>query len=87
MGEVILAGQDLATLDPYEFAEEPHRLLALLEVAGGWYSFGKTAQADAVLKASYGLKPSKRSKIKGGGFRKAEPQRKASTPVEKWKGY
>ena len=45
------------------------------------------AKADAVLKASYGLKPAKRSKLQGGGFRKAAPQRKASSPVQKWKGF
>jgi hypothetical protein len=52
MGDVILAGQDLATLDPKDLADAPHRLLALLEVAGGWYSFGRAVLADAVLKAA-----------------------------------
>lgn len=45
------------------------------------------AKADAVLKKSYGLEPSKRSTLQGAGFRKAKPQRKASTPVQKWKGF
>ena len=45
------------------------------------------AKADAVLKASFGLKPSKTKKIQSRGFGKAPPQRKASSPIEKWKGF
>lgn len=31
--------------------------------------------------------PAPRSKIQSAGFRKAKPQRKASTPVSKWRGF
>jgi hypothetical protein len=43
--------------------------------------------ADRKLKAAFGLKPAKRSKLKTRGFGKAPPQRRASAPIEKWKGY
>ncbi|WP_024516942.1 hypothetical protein [Bradyrhizobium sp. Tv2a-2] len=43
-------------------------------------------KADNVLKASYGLKR-KTKKIQSKGFEKAPGQRRASTPVEKWKGF
>jgi hypothetical protein len=44
------------------------------------------AKADRVLKASFGLKP-KRQKINSRGFGKAPGQRRASSPVNKWRGY
>lgn len=44
-------------------------------------------KADRVLKKTYGLEPSKRQPIRSAGFRKPDPQRRASTPVSKWKGY
>lgn len=44
-------------------------------------------KADAVLKASFDLRPAKRSKLKSRGFAKAPPQRRASRPVEKWRGF
>jgi hypothetical protein len=44
-------------------------------------------KADAVLKHTYGLKPAKRSKLKSRGFAKAAPQRKASSQVNKWRGF
>ncbi|MGJ4954591.1 HNH endonuclease [Bradyrhizobium sp. HKCCYLRH2015] len=34
-----------------------------------------------------GLFPKPRTKIKSRGFEKAPPQRKASSPVDKWKGF
>jgi len=46
----------------------------------------RMAKADAVLKSTYGLKPS-RKKIPGRGFDKAPPQHKASAPVSKWRGF
>ena len=46
----------------------------------------RMVKADRVLKATYGLK-SKRSRIKSKGFDKAPGQRRASTPIDKWKGY
>jgi hypothetical protein len=46
----------------------------------------RMAKADRVLKAAYGLKR-KTTKIKSKGFAKAPPQRRASTPIEKWKGF
>jgi hypothetical protein len=44
-------------------------------------------KADAVLKRTYGLGPTKRSQIKRRGFAKAAPRRKASGPSNKWKGF
>jgi hypothetical protein len=45
------------------------------------------AKADRVLKKSFGLMPAKRAKIASPGFRKAAKQNRASTPVNKWKGF
>jgi hypothetical protein len=42
----------------------------------------RMAKADAVLKKTYGLTPSKQ-KIQSRGFAKREPQRTASRPVER----
>lgn len=47
----------------------------------------RMAKADAVLKKSFGLTPTKRQKIAGAGFAKAERQRRASGPVNKWRGF
>jgi len=44
-------------------------------------------KAGAVLKRKYRLGPAKRSKIKNRGFAKAAPQRRASGPINKWKGF
>lgn len=44
-------------------------------------------KADAVLKSTYGLKPTQRQKIQSPGFRKAPGQRRASSPVNKWRGF
>lgn len=44
-------------------------------------------KADAVLKSTYDLKPAPRQKIRSAGFRKATPQRRASTPIAKWRGF
>jgi hypothetical protein len=44
-------------------------------------------KADAVLKATYGLKPAKRQEIKSRGFAKPAPQRKASAPIKKWRAW
>jgi hypothetical protein len=41
----------------------------------------RMAKADAALKASFGLKPTPRQKIRSGGFQKARPQRTASRPI------
>jgi hypothetical protein len=46
----------------------------------------RMAKADRVLKATYGLKPS-RQKIANRGFAKSEGQKRASSPVNKWRGY
>lgn len=45
------------------------------------------ATADRKLKAAFGLKPAKRSKLQSRGFAKATGQRRASTPIKKWKGF
>jgi hypothetical protein len=42
----------------------------------------RMAKADAVLKSTYGLKPS-RKKIQSAGFRKAPAQRTASRPIQR----
>lgn len=54
----------------------------------------KTAQDVAEKARNYrkrarhvGLSPAPRSKIKSRGFAKAAPQRKASSPVNKWRGF
>jgi hypothetical protein len=44
-------------------------------------------KADAVLKATYGLRPPKRQQIKSRGFQPVERQRRASSPINKWRGY
>jgi hypothetical protein len=44
-------------------------------------------KADVVLNRTYGLGPAKRSQIKNRGFAKAAPQRKATGPINKWKGF
>lgn len=44
-------------------------------------------KADAVLKSTYGLRPARRQTIKSAGFPKAPPQRRASSPVNKWWGF
>jgi len=44
-------------------------------------------KADRVLKQTYHLKPTPRAKIQSRGFEKAAPQRKASAPIEKWRGF
>ncbi|MCK1459128.1 HNH endonuclease [Bradyrhizobium sp. 2] len=43
-------------------------------------------KADRTIKARFGLKPT-RVKIQSKPFAKAPPQRKASSPVEKWRGF
>lgn len=47
----------------------------------------RMVKADNVLKASYGLKPSKTKKFQSRGFAKAPRQNKASSPIEKWRGF
>lgn len=47
----------------------------------------RMAKADRVLKTTYGLKPARRQTIQSPGFRKAPGQRRASTPVAKWRGF
>lgn len=44
-------------------------------------------KADRVLKVTYGLRPAKRQQIKGRGFRQPPAQRKASSQVNKWRGF
>jgi 5-methylcytosine-specific restriction endonuclease McrA len=44
-------------------------------------------KADAVAKRAYGLLPAKRKKIQSQGFQKSTPQRRASSPIEKWRGF
>lgn len=44
-------------------------------------------KADRTLKQRFNLRPVQRTKIQSRGFAKAGPQRKASTPIEKWRGF
>jgi hypothetical protein len=44
-------------------------------------------KADRTIKARFNLKPAPRKKMQSRGFDKASPQRKASAPVEKWRGF
>jgi HNH endonuclease len=44
-------------------------------------------KADAVLKSAYDLRPAKRQQIQSQGFRRSERQRRASSPVNKWRGF
>lgn len=46
----------------------------------------RMTKADRVTRKTYGLTPT-RKKIRSAGFQKSSPQRSASKPVEKWKGY
>jgi hypothetical protein len=55
MDEVVLGGRDPAQINPSELAGEPNVLLALLELAGGWYSFGRNAQAQPILDVTRAL--------------------------------
>jgi hypothetical protein len=93
-GNDLVAGNiEYEHLDPDGLGGEP-----TLENCGVWCrvpcSSAKThrhdnprmAKADAVLKLTYGLKPSKK-KIQSRGFTKASPQRRASTPPDKWRGF
>ena len=44
-------------------------------------------KADAVLKSAYDLQPARRQQIQSRGFAPTERQRRASSPVNKWRGY
>lgn len=94
-GNALVAGNiEFEHLDPDGLGGEP-----TIENCGVWCarpcSSKKTAEvdvprmakADSVLRSTYGLKPTSRQKIQSQGFRKAPGQRRASSPVKKWKGY
>ena len=53
MGEVILGGRDLTMLTAQELADAPEKLQVLLELAAGWYYFGRDQQAEPVLNAAH----------------------------------
>lgn len=44
-------------------------------------------KADRVLKKNFGLEPTKRQRINSQGFPQAREQRRASGPVNKWRGF
>jgi hypothetical protein len=52
MAELVLEGQEVKSIDFTKRDQGPAALRALLQVAGGWYFFGKDAQADAVLQVA-----------------------------------
>ena len=92
-GKIIRAGHlRYEHLDPDGLGGKP-----TLQNCGAWCDVCSTAKdkidnprmrkADAVTKATYGLKPAPRQKINSPGFRKAPPQRRASTPTTKWRGF
>lgn len=55
---------------------EPHREKSKREAA-------EKAKADAMAKAAYGIEPESKRRLSGQGFRKSEPQRRASRPLSK----
>ncbi len=52
MARQLLQGRDLKALDADWAAANPEALRALLQVAGGWYYFGRDGQAEAVTKTA-----------------------------------
>ena len=44
-------------------------------------------KADRVLKKNFGLEPTRRQRIASRGFAKPAAQRRASSPVNKWRGF
>ncbi len=55
IGDVMLSGHDFTKPEPKELADKPDLLRAMLQVAGGWYYFGRNAQAEPVLNAARGV--------------------------------
>ncbi len=55
MAEAVLEGKDLAAVDFQKSAAGPDMLKALLQVAAGWYYFGRDRQAEPVLQAARAL--------------------------------
>jgi hypothetical protein len=55
MAEVVLHGRDLRALAEDPIGTRADSLRALLQVAGGWYYFGRDQQAEAVLEAARAL--------------------------------
>lgn len=54
MAELVLEGQDVKAID-FKKEQGPARLRALLQVAGGWYFFGRDSQAEPILQAARGV--------------------------------
>ena len=46
----LLKGKDIASLDRREMADNPDILRSLLQIAAGWYYFGRDEQAQAVVR-------------------------------------
>jgi hypothetical protein len=52
MADLVLEGQDVKAVDFIKPAHGPAALRVLLHVAGGWYYFGRDAQAEPILQAA-----------------------------------
>jgi hypothetical protein len=55
MADAVLEGKELAAVDFHKLAAGPDMLKALLQVAAGWYYFGRDRQAEPVLQAARAL--------------------------------
>src|SRR5262249_1913729 len=52
MAELVLEGQEVKAIDFKKHAQGPAALRALLQVASGWYFFGRDSQAEPILQAA-----------------------------------
>jgi hypothetical protein len=55
MADLVLEGQDVKAIDFKKREQGPAALRALLQVAAGWYFFGRDSQAEPILQAARGV--------------------------------
>jgi hypothetical protein len=55
MADAVLEGKELGAVDFHKLGHGPDMLKALLQVAAGWYYFGRDRQAEPVLQAARAL--------------------------------
>lgn len=55
MADLVLEGQDVKAIDFKKAEQGPAKLRALLQVAAGWYFFGRDSQAEPILQAARGV--------------------------------
>jgi hypothetical protein len=55
MAELVLEGQEVKAIDFKKREQGPAALRALLQVAAGWYFFGRDSQAEPILQAARGV--------------------------------